>query len=368
MIADLLTRLEEEKDQWIYEAIDHFNEETVRDGGQKYEKGQVLIGVYRPTQVGITPENQIMQIRNIEYSISKQKNLDLERMRNEIKMIEESKDEDQRVYVSLESTVHYLQEELEFYEAEGRVLDEIQLEKYRCLLGEHFEFDKKDQVVFKERKISKLLQSFQMVEMAMFDFYQKQLSHTWLLLTRSMQNISSTARFDFNTDPTLVGLSLKHGRGIDQYLKPGNFEEDYRIVLDTLERNNDITYDYYVSQINQFKSNGKKDIMQLLTLKNEHKRLADENLLEEREKQQQKEVRRIELQDKLERAKREWEQDLLRPKLLDDILKAEFVKALSSWQEKLFADDASDVERWAYHQYCQIILKQAERIIGNDYF
>ena len=54
MITDLLTRLEEDKDQWIYEAIDHFNEGFLRFDGQKYEKDQVLIGVYGPTQVGKT--------------------------------------------------------------------------------------------------------------------------------------------------------------------------------------------------------------------------------------------------------------------------------------------------------------------------
>jgi energy-coupling factor transporter ATP-binding protein EcfA2 len=315
-----------------------------------------------------TPENQIMQIKNIEHSISKQKNLELDRMSKEITTIEESQEEDQRVYENLKSTVHYLQEELEFYEAERKGLDVIQLEKYRSQLYSYFEFDKKDQVVFKERKTSKLLESFQMAELEMLDFYQKRLADTWLLLTRSMQNISSTVRFDFKTDPPLLGLSLSHGRGLDQYLKLGNFEEDYQIVLDTLARNNNIIYDYYVSQINQFKHNGKKEILQLSTLKDEHKKLADENLLAEQEKQKQKQARKIELQDKWERAKREWDEDLLRPKLLDDILKEEFVKAVSGWQEKLYAEDASDVERWAYHQYCQIILKQAERIIGNDYF
>jgi energy-coupling factor transporter ATP-binding protein EcfA2 len=315
-----------------------------------------------------TPGNQIMQIKNIEHSISKQKNLDLERMSKEITMIEESKVEDQRLCENLESVVHYLKEEIEFYEAESKGLDAIQLEKYRCQLYRYFEFDKKDQVVFKERKTTKLLESFQMAEMEMLNFYQKMLSDTWLLLTRSMQNVSSTVRFDFNTDPPLLSLSLNHGRGLDQYLKPGNFEEDYQIVLDTLVRNNDVTYDYYVSQINQFKTIGKQEIMQLSMLKYEHKRLADEDLLAEQEKQKQKQAWLIELQDKWERTKRECDQDLLRSKLLDDILKEEFVKAVSRWQEKLFADDASDEERWAYHQYCQIILKQAERIIGNDYF
>lgn len=53
--------------------------------------------------------------------------------------------------------------------------------------------------------------------------------------------------------------------------------------------------------------------------------------------------------------------------MLEDMLKEEFVKLVSNWQEKLFAESASDEERWVYHQYCQIILKQAERIIGYEY-
>lgn len=354
MIAGLLTRLEEEKDQWIYEAIDRFYE---RFGGQKYELAAEQ-----------TPEDQMIQIKNFELSMRKQKNLDLERMENEIISIEECMEKDQRTLESLESTFDYLHKELEVYESEQKGLDGIQLEKFTCYLDEKFNFDKKDQVIFKERRISKLMESYQMVEMEMLDYYEKQLSNIWLLLTRSMENISSTAKFNFNTHPPLISVSLNHGRGLDQYLKPGNFEEDYRIVLDTLERNNSIVYDYYVSQINQFITNCKDEMVQLWTMKNEHKRLADENVLELQEKKRKNAARLVELQDQLVWAKQEWKQDSLRPKLLDDFFKEEFVKAVTCWQEKLFAENASDEERWVYHQYCQIILKQAERIIGNEYF
>jgi hypothetical protein len=356
MIAELLTRLEEEKDHWIYEAIDRFNQ---RFDGKKYE--------YGPLDES-TPENQIMQIRNIEHSISKQKNLNLEEMESEIKNIKESMEEDQQNHENLESSVDFLQKELELYRGALEGLDKIQLNKFDCAVEGKFEFDKKGQVVFKERKISRLLGSYQLVEMEMLDFYQKQLSSIWLLLTNSMENISSTAKVNFNTNPSVTSVSLNHGRGLDQYLKPGNFEEDFGIVLDTLERNNTIVYDYYQSQINQIISNGKNEIMQRWTMKNEHKRLADENLLELQENKRQKKERILELQDQLVRAKQEWEQSLLRQKLLEDILKEEFVKAVTCWQEKLFSEQSSDEEKWVYHQYCQLILKQAERIIGNDYF
>jgi hypothetical protein len=351
LAADLLGKLEEEKDQWIYNAIERFD-------GQKVEKDQGLN----------TPENQIMLIKKIEHSIRKQKSLELERMEIEMKTLEESMPDKQRTLESLESTVDFLQKELALYEAADTGLDMIQLEKFECVLDDKFTFDKKDQVVFKERRISKLMESYQLVEMEMIDFYQKQLSEIWLLLTRSMENLSSTAKFDFETNPSLMGLSLKHGRGLDHYIKLGNFEEDFRIVHDTLVGNNKSVYEYYFNQINQFQMNVKAEIMQLFNRKNEHKLLAEEKLLELREKKKQNDARFLELKDQLGKAKQEWEQDSLRPQLLEDILKEEFVSAVAGWQEKLFAEDTSDEERWVYHQYCQIILKQAERIIGYEYF
>jgi hypothetical protein len=351
MIADLLTKLEEEKDQWIYNAIERFD-------GQRVEKDQM------PT----TPENQLMLIKNIEHSIREQKILDLERMEIEKKTLEESMADDQRTIENLEPTVDFLQKELAIYEGEREGLDKIQLEKFQSVLDDKFEFDKKDQVVFKERRISKLVDSYQLIEMEMIDFYQKQLSEIWLLLTRSMENISSTAKFDFEINHPVSALSLKHGRGLDQYIKLGNFEEDYWIVHDTLVENNQMVYEYYGNQINQFKTNAKEEIMQLFNRKNEHKGLAEQKLLELREKKKQNDARFLELQNQLGKAKQGWEQDSLRPQLLEDILKEEFVKTVAKWQEKLFAEDTSDEERWVYHQYCQIILKQAERMIGYEYF
>lgn len=355
MIADLLTKLEDEKDEWIYKAIDRFDERFLRFDGQKYD--------------GIeTAESLIMEIKTVEQNMFKQRSLDFERIQMELETLVEGKVEDQRTLDNLDSTLNLLQKELAIYKGEEVALGEILLEKFQCSLDDKFTFDKKDQVVFKERKVSRLLDSYQMVEMEMVEFYQKQLSNIWVMLSRSMQNVDSTAKFDFKTDPPIIDLFLKHGRGLDQYLKPGNFEEDYQIVVKTLAENSDIVYDYYLSQVTQFKQDSIKEIMQLWTRKNEHKRLAEENLLELQEKKEQMEARIIELQDYLGRVKSEWEQDMLRQKVLDDILKEEFVQTVSGWQEKLFSENVSDEERWAYHQYCQIILKQAERIIGNEYF
>lgn len=351
LVTDLLTKLEEEKDQWIYDAIERFD-------GEKYADNQELR----------TPEDQLIEIKIIEQSMCKQKALHLKRIELELKTLEETMVGNQKILEDLEPTIDVLQKELAIYESGAKCLEVIRLEKFKGILDDKFTFDKKDQVVFKERKISKLTESYHLTETEMLDFYQRQLSEVWLLLTRSMQDISSTAKFDFETNPPVVDVSLKHGRGLDLYLKPGNFEEDYWIALGTLEWNNSIVYDYYLNQINQFQRNAKKEIMQLWDRKYEQKRLADEKVLDLQEKNVQMEERMVELKDQLSKVKQELEQALPRPKLLDVILKEEFVRVVSGWQEKLLARDASDEERWAYHQYCQIILKQAERIIGNEYF
>ena len=351
LVADLLTKLEEEKDQWIYNVIERFD-------GQQVERDQRHD----------TPENQIMLIKNIEHSIREQKILDLNRIEIKMKTLKESMEEEQRILGNLEPALGFLKKELELYEDERESLDKIQFEKFQSVLDDRFEFDKRDQVVFKERRISKLMESYQMMEMEMLDFYQKQLSKIWLFLTRSMENISSTGKFDFETNPSVMGLSLKHGRGLDQYIKLANFEEDYWIVHDTLVENNQIVYEYYYNQINQFKSNAIEEITQLYNRKNEHMKAAEEQLLELRKKKKENDARFLELQNQLSKAKQDWEQVSLRPQLLEDIIKEEFVKTVTGWQEKLFAENVRDEERWLYHQYCQIILKQAERMIGYEHF
>jgi hypothetical protein len=164
MIADLLTTLEDEKDQWIYEAIDRFNERFLVFGDQRDG----------------TAENQVIEMKNNEKSMFKERSLDLERMEIELKTLVEGMEADRRTIENLELTCDVLHKELAIYEGEEKALDQIQLEKFECNLDDKFSFDKKDQVVFKERKVSRLLESYQLVEMEMVDYYQRQLSHIWV--------------------------------------------------------------------------------------------------------------------------------------------------------------------------------------------
>ncbi|MFC4801527.1 hypothetical protein ACFPA1_19535 [Neobacillus sp. GCM10023253] len=349
MCNDLLARLEEEKGQWLHKAMDRFKEEFT-----SFDEQTVL-----------TPENQIMQMK----SIHRQNNLDLDRMEKEIKLTKDSIKEEEQVYQHLTKAVQYLQEDIIHYEGLLSELVTIQLEKFNCLLHTKFEFDsKKDQVVFKDRKTTRLIEGFNEVESEMAEFYRKQLDDNERKLARIFRDAAPETSYVFQSNPQASSLSLKHGRGLDQYIVLKNFEEDYRIVADTLDENNMLVYEYYINQLNHVKQIGKRDLLQQSAAKKEQHQMASEKAAELQEQKRQKELSLAALEEQLTRAIWEQNQELERLQNLDEFLKEEFVEAVSKWQVKLFGEQTPEVERWLYHQYSQLILKQAERIIGNEHF
>lgn len=349
MCNDLLARLEEEKGQWLHKAMDRFNEEFTC-----FDDKTIL-----------TLENQIMQMK----SIHRQNNLDLDRMEKEIKLIKDSIEEDVLVYQNLTNAVQYLQEEITHFEGLLTELDSIKLEKFNCLLHTKFEFDpKKNQVVFKDRKTTRLIEGFNEVESEMAEFYRKQLDDNERKLARIFRDAAPDTSYAFQSNPQASSLSLKHGRGLDQYIVLKHFEEDYRMVADTLNENNMLVYEYYINQLNHAKQIGKRDFLQQSAAKKEQHQMASEKAAELQEQKRQKELSLAALEEQLTKAIWQQNQELERLQKLDEFLKEEFVEAVSKWQVKLFGEQTPEVERWLYHQYSQMILKQAERIIGNEYF
>ncbi|MBU8918442.1 hypothetical protein BGM25_20580 [Bacillus sp. FJAT-29953] len=349
MSIDLLARLEEEKDQWLHKAMDRFNEEFTC-----FDDKTVL-----------TPEYQIMQMK----SIHRQNNLDLDRLEKEIKLIKDRIEEEELGYQNLTKAVQYLQEEITHYEGLLLELESIQLEKFNCFLNVKFEFDpKKDQVVFKDRKTTRLIEGFNEVESEMAEFYRKQLDDNERKLARIFRDAAPDISYVFQSNPQASSLSLKHGRGLDQYLVLKNFEEDYRIVADTLNENNMLVYEYYINQLNHVKQMGKRDLLLQSAAKKEQHQMASAKAAELQEQKRQKELSLATLEEQFTRALWEQNQELERLQKLDEFLKEEFVEAVSKWQAKLFGEQTPDVERWLYHQYSLMILKHAERIIGNEHF
>ncbi|GHI00969.1 hypothetical protein [Neobacillus kokaensis] len=342
MSIDLLTKLEEEKDQWIYKAIIRFDKELLQNEE-------------------ITGEHQIMQIKNMHDSRHRQKTRELEQTNKDIKLVKESHEEVEQSFHHLNRTAHSLQEEIAHYEGLITDLDTILLEKFNCDLDKKFEFDQiKGQVLFKDRKTTKLVKSFDEMNREMDEFYQMQLD-------KGTSRFGQFLPIALQTNPPVRCLSLKHGRGLDRYLVLKNFEDDYQIVQDTLNENNSAVYNYYVEQLNHFKQYGKKVLLQMCTLKKEHLQNVFQEIEEKEEQNRAKEMSISKLEEKLTKVHWEWNHDLDRLRKLDEILKEEFVNVVSEWQEKLFAKQTSDVDRWLYHQYCQIILKQSGRIFKNEY-
>ncbi|MCM3569326.1 hypothetical protein [Neobacillus mesonae] len=360
MGIDLLTKLEEEKDQWIYKALARFDEEFLRFNGQDW---------LNELSAGETPEHQIIQMKKMQYSIYRKKSLDLEQIDQEIKRMKKSLTEEENSYQELTLEAQTIQEEITHFQGLIKNLDKLQLEKFQCEIHTKFELDpKKEHVVFKDRKTSKLIECFNKAEWAMAEFYKEQLEESVGKLKQMMHDAAPPILHEIQTNPPAAALSLKHGRGFDQYIVLKNFEEDFKIVADTFNRNNTIAYNYYADQLNCLKELGKRELTQLCDRKKTFQSMAVKKAEKKQTLKRQKVKWIAKLEERRSKVEWAWNQDLEQLQKLDTILKEEFVQAVSEWQAKLLAKESTDLERWMYYQYCQIILKQAERIIENEYF
>lgn len=315
-----------------------------------------------------TPENQIMQIKNMGHSIRRQKKQELEGMKIAIQQIKNSIEEEKKSIENYEAALSFLNTEIAAVQEELKCLEEIKLEQFRYSLVDQFEYDKKGNVSFKDRKTDKLIETFDFLELDMLSYYEKQMSQLMRKIKNVMVSVDETPRLDLRNTPPIIQLALKHEGLTNQYYLLKNYDEDFSIVRETLSTNNVTIYEYYQKQFNRMKENCSQFLKELLQTKENYYRFAEEKVKEKKAMILDKENVKKDVMEKLDHATKELNQDLERPLKLDEILKTEFVKAVSELQTKLLSPVVSDAERWAYHQYSQIMLKQAERIIENDYF
>jgi hypothetical protein len=366
-MIELFSKLEAEKDKWIHQAIDVFSEGFLRFDEQKYDKDQVLMGDYGPTLNAVdTAENQILQIKNMLHSIRRQKIQELDGMKKIIQQLSETIENDEKSCKNDEKALDDLRAKLTSITDNLNRLDKLRMEEFDYEMEEHFRFEK-GKVIFKDRKTDKLIDMYNSLELAMLQHYEKQMRDLVKTMENVMLNVDLNPSLDFEATPFISGLELKHGGLSNQYLLYKNFEEDFSIVEETLEDNHKTIHQYYQQQINHMVKQCKQSLMDLLESKQNHHRAAEEEV---EQKKQIIHMNKNELKDvkgKLDHLSRKWNQELEYPLQLDAILKEEFVKAVSELQTKVVSLEASDSEKWVYHQYSQIMLKQAERIIGNDY-
>ncbi|MFS0634300.1 hypothetical protein AB1K84_00230 [Mesobacillus foraminis] len=308
-----------------------------------------------------SPETRMLEVKSRMRGFFRAKDLQLETLEKKLQDLQENLIACEQSCRQSEDDAAQLFGQVELCEAELTSLKEIEIEKFEASSNEAIGL-----APFKERKISKLKESFKQQETSMLDFYEEQAARVSILLKEILQDGFSLRAFD--TNPPIGRLALKHGKGLDQYLNLGNFEEDASIVRETLERNNETIFGYYTRQLNDYKEKGQKRLQEQLKVKEEKYEEAAKRGRETQEQQEQYKHKILEAEEQLTEARSVYHHCLESIHNLDDLLKEEFAKAAASLQEKMLAENASDIERWACHNYSQRMLKQAERMMKNDYF
>jgi hypothetical protein len=152
---------------------------------------------------------------------------------------------------------------------------------------------------------------------------------------------------------------------IQKYFKRTTFDEDLGICMDKLQKANNEVFQAVKLEVD-------KQIKQIqTTIKNRTASLQNRvtELIAEQKKNAEtlKKLQR-DLAGKdvtMERAKSEWDSDIERSKQLNLYLKKAFVEEVNTLQYKLVSPETSTPEKWAYHQYWNIITADVERIIKD---
>jgi seryl-tRNA synthetase len=351
-MIELLSKLESDNDKWIYQAIDVFS-------GGLLQRLELL----EDLDADQSPENQILQIKNRVHSIRSQKNQELNAMKKRIRQLNETIKEDEEKCGESEKSLDELRADLTSLTDSLQHLENLRMVQFAQQLEEHFTFEK-GKVIFKERKTDKLIDTYHALELAMLQHYEQQMRQMVKALDKAMLDVERN--LDFETTPSISGLVLNHGGLSNQYLLYKNFEVDFSIVEETLEDNHKTIHQYYQLQIQHMMKQGKQALSDVWEAKQNHYRTAEKELEETKQKIDMNKEQLKDLQEKLDQAIWEWNPILDQALRLDEILKEEFVTAVSELEAQLLTPDLSVSEKWAYHQYGQIMLKQAERIIGND--
>ncbi len=149
---------------------------------------------------------------------------------------------------------------------------------------------------------------------------------------------------------------------ISKYFRQSSFNRDLDSCSDALEEASVETLQKTNRAIKRQKQAMKKSFRQKISSIEMSIALLEESreTLERRIESCEKSITKIELA--IEKARIEWEHDIQRSKELNLYLKAAFVNEIKAIQDKLFSKQTSPLEKWAYHQYWNIITADAERI------
>lgn len=76
--------------------------------------------------------------------------------------------------------------------------------------------------------------------------------------------------------------------------------------------------------------------------------------------------KQVELEQEKAKVKKEWKADSARVLELDKYLKRALSEELRLVKRNLNSPHTSGVQKWVYHQYCNLLLQDAERVFNND--
>ncbi|WP_099354835.1 hypothetical protein [Fredinandcohnia onubensis] len=306
-----------------------------------------------------SPENEIMQLKNLDAYILKKSEQEKSHLEKEIEQIKSEIKETRNVIDSKGSKSTLLEDRIKDIKKELKGLTKLAITKPEKITINRWD-DRHRSLRTTRALDNEFLFHLDNLKEEFEKQYQK-IMRTFLIIERTHHLKLDPIQFEF----TEKSISFTNQYVLETYYKRTNFNYDCYRVESLLH---EIILENYQKMLQAFVAAGQKvavDLNRYLTIL-EYKlgELADEI----RDSQTSLEGLRIKLSDKKNDkhlAEAEWNRDLERSKQLTSYIQASFLEQFAKYQEAF--QIASVEEKWLYHQYFNILIKQAERVLEDDF-
>ena len=305
------------------------------------------------------PENRVLQMKNIDKGIKKQRKNELEDFRLELEQILKQQDKTQKKINYNHFQINRNKESAALLRCSMEFICKLEVMKYNSTR----------EISNEEMKVSYLEQTYSLLMSGMLEHYHGEMKKALDAIKKTMEEHDIDADLWWKEGEIDSSFYPVHKGVFNQYLSKKKFMKDYDRLVDKLEENDRELRNHYKLQIRGLAKKNKSKLHEkergltfgALSYEKGISQLTEEFL--RLEKQADLQTSRI------EKARKEWEFDLKRTEKLDEILKESYIEEAQMLESLLLSDETTSDVKWGIQQYWTIITGTAERLIdfGSQY-
>jgi len=311
----------------------------------------------------LSPETEIKQAKHLERLIIK-------RREEELKKLKDSKEKKVKEIENMKTSIIRIEENIKIFNIEKtglikemkKTLDEVNLE--RCAPEKLTPWTNRRG--FDEKRPSNLRSEFYFIIDKIDEYHAELAQKTYnkLMIIARKYRLQIKQIKHIKKDIAYYVSELPKRKMA--YIFEKSFEDDYYQYQKIINQVNDEAFNSLNSKLNDCKNDLEKNLKQLCGVLEEQIKIYYKESKDLNCKIADKDLEIINITKQMQEAVDEWEIDKERCKQFNLYLKKSFIEQSDYLKRKLLSPETSPAEKWVYHQFLNIIVRDAERIAINE--